>query len=391
MSGSGAMDVRAEDRGGLASLLTEALGSADLVYADQLAAKLQHAYGQDDPGLAREVGASLETSIVGGLEPAHALGYVTGVVQRYFADQEPPPLRLTSLLEGLYIGYVGALQNRLNSSQTGGPNEDETETGRNHEAISDCNCLSSQMDGALERGEFFLVYQPIVRLSDRNFIGAEALLRWEHPTLGTLLPGQFLDLAEDNGVIAPLTAFVIEQACRHVLGWRKDGIGPQPFISVNVSASTIYVPGFFSMVEKAFMDTGLPGDALQLELTEHANLGRDKASVAQLRELSALGLSLAIDDFGTGFSSLAYLRNLPVNVVKLAGEFIENLGNDRHDWLADEQIIRAVIDLAHTLGLTVTAEQVETPRQAAQLRDLGCDTAQGWHLAKELPADFFSG
>ncbi|MFW3113636.1 hypothetical protein MHAE_07669 [Mycobacterium haemophilum DSM 44634] len=250
--------------------------------------------------------------------------------------------------------------------------------------------LLQVMPAALDRGEFFLVYQPIVRLNDKRFIGVEALLRWAHPTLGTLLPARFIGLAERNGMIVPLTAFVIEQACRHIRNWRDDSTNPRPFVSVNVSARNVQDPGFLPMVERVLGDTGLPAHALQLELTENASLSIDEASITRLQELSAIGVGIAIDDFGTGFSSLAYLRNLPVDMVKLAGEFIENLGGDIHGRLADEQITRAMIDLAFKLGITVCAKRVETPGQAARLRDFGCDAAQGWHFAKALPADFFT-
>ncbi|OSC41181.1 EAL domain-containing protein [Mycobacterium decipiens] len=249
--------------------------------------------------------------------------------------------------------------------------------------------LSTSMRAALDRGEFFLVYQPIIRLADNCIIGAEALLRWQHPTLGTLLPGQFIDRAEANGLIVPLTAFVIEQACRHVHRWRDDSTDLPPFVSVNVSASTICDPGFLPLVESVLAETGLPAHALQLELAEDARLTRDEKSVTRLQELSALGVGIAIDDFGIGFSSLAYLPSLPVDVVKLAGKFIESLDGNIQARLANEQITRAMIDLADKLGITVTAKLVETPSQAARLRAFGCEAAQGWHFARALPVSFF--
>ncbi|CKM00974.1 diguanylate cyclase/phosphodiesterase [Mycobacterium tuberculosis] len=249
--------------------------------------------------------------------------------------------------------------------------------------------LSTSMRVALDRGEFFLVYQPIIRLADNRIIGAEALLRWEHPTLGTLLPGRFIDRAENNGLMVPLTAFVLERPCRHVRSWRDHSTDPQPFVSVNVSASTICDPGFLVLVEGVLGETGLPAHALQLELAEDARLSRDEKAVTRLQELSALGVGIAIDDFGIGFSSLAYLPRLPVDVVKLGGKFIECLDGDIQARLANEQITRAMIDLGDKLGITVTAKLVETPSQAARLRAFGCKAAQGWHFAKALPVDFF--
>lgn len=291
-----------------------------------------------------------------------------------------------------------ALPDRFSGNPIGLPGSGEAEDRNSgwfyghhdHEQQSSCDDLLQVVPAALDRGEFFLVYQPIVRLNDKRFIGVEALLRWAHPTLGTLLPARFIRLAEQNGMIVPLTAFVIEQACRHIRNWRDDSTNPRPFVSVNVSAHNIRDPDFFPMVERVLGDSALPAHALQLELTENASLSIDETSITRLQELSAVGVGIAIDDFGTGFSSLAYLRSLPVDMVKLAGEFIENLGGDIHSRLADEQITRAMIDLTFKLGIAVCAKRVETPGQAAWLRDFGCDAAQGWHFAKALPADFFT-
>lgn len=262
------------------------------------------------------------------------------------------------------------------------------QAGRNRWALYDRDQDNTPISRALDRGEFFVLYQPIVRLSDNCIVGAEALLRWAHPTLGTLLPDRFINLAERNGMIVPLTTFVIEQACRDLQGWHEyETADPLPFVSVNVSVRNICDSGFISVLKNALFSAGLPPHALQLELTENAILGKDETSVTRLQQLSAMGVPIAIDDFGTGFSSLADLRNLPIDVVKLAGEFIKNLGGNIHGRLADEQITRAMIDLAHTLGLSVTAEQVETPSQAARLRAMDCDAAQGWHFARPMPAE----
>jgi diguanylate cyclase (GGDEF)-like protein/PAS domain S-box-containing protein len=265
------------------------------------------------------------------------------------------------------------------------------QAGRNRWALYDRGHDHTPISRALDRAEFFVLYQPIVRLSDNRMIGAEALLRWAHPTLGTLLPDRFINLAERNGMIVPLTTFVVEQACRDVRAWRERwNDGPLPFVSVNVSVRNICDAGFLSVIKNALHNAGLPPHALQLELTENAILGKDETSVTRLQQLSAMGVAIAIDDFGTGFSSLAYLRNLPVDVVKLAGEFIENLGGNIHGRLTDEQITRAMIDLAHTLGLSVTAEEVETPSQTARLLAFGCDAAQGWHFAKPMRSELIT-
>lgn len=267
------------------------------------------------------------------------------------------------------------------------------ESGRNRWAVYDSNrdnthdSLSTAMRAGLGRGEFFLEYQPIVRLTDDVVVGAEALLRWAHPTLGTLLPGRFIDLAENSGLIVPMTAYVLEQACRQARDWRDNNTDHQPFVSVNICAHNICDPGFLPLIKSVLADTGLPAHALQLELTENISLNTSETSVTALQKLSVLGARIALDDFGTGFSNLTYLRTLPIHVVKLDGEFIQNLDDSLHRGPADEQITKAVIDLAHTLGLAVIAEQVETPSQAARLLALGCDAAQGWHFAKPQPAN----
>lgn len=246
---------------------------------------------------------------------------------------------------------------------------------------------STPIHAALNRGEFFLVYQPIIRLADNCIIGAEALLRWAHPTLGTLPPNRFIELAEGSGLSLPLTVFVIEQACRYVRDWRENSPGSTLFVSVNITTSNIYDPGFVTVVQRALAESGVSAKALQLELTEHAGICSDQTVVLRLRELSALGVGIAIDDFGCTLSNLTGLPKLPVSVIKLSGEFIQNLGNEIPGRTADEHIVHATIDLAHRLGLTVTAEQVENHVQATRLRELGCDAAQGWHFVAALAHD----
>lgn len=248
--------------------------------------------------------------------------------------------------------------------------------------------LSTSMRVALDRGEFFLVYQPIIRLADNRIIGAEALLRWEHPTLGTLLPGRFIDRAENNGLMVPLTAFVLEQACRHVRSWRDHSTDPQPFVSVNVSASTICDPGFLVLVEGVLGETGLPAHALQLELAEDARLSRREGGDQATRIVRSRRRHRH-----RRLRHWILQPRLPSPPPRRRGQtrgkFIECLDGDIQARLANEQITRAMIDLGDKLGITVTAKLVETPSQAARLRAFGCKAAQGWHFAKALPVDFF--
>lgn len=233
--------------------------------------------------------------------------------------------------------------------------------------------LSAALPAALRRDEFFLVYQPLVRLVDRQFVGVEALLRWRHPTLDVLRPDRFIGLAEDTGLMVPLGLWVLERACEEGVGWHAVGPHP-PLISVNLSVRQVRAPNFAASVLEILDRTCLPPDKLQLEITERTAIATDDESLAGLRALADHGVRLALDDFGTGHANLAYLRHLPVTELKLAGEFASGVaaGDD-----ADEAIVQGLIDLAHRLGLTVTAEGVADGRAATWLRTVGCDWAQG--------------
>jgi EAL domain-containing protein (putative c-di-GMP-specific phosphodiesterase class I) len=228
------------------------------------------------------------------------------------------------------------------------------------------------------------VYQPLVALADGRLCGVEALLRWHHPHLGLLTPDRFIGLAEESGFIARLGRWVLTEACRQAAAWRATS---DLFVSVNVAPAQTHEPSLVDDVRAALKDTGLPAAALQLELTESALMDTTGAPLDALRALAEHGVRLAIDDFGTGYSNLAYLRSLPVHVLKLAGPFMRGLRTAQPDDPADEQIVDTLIRLAHLLGLTVTAEGVETPEQADRLRAYGCDAAQGWHFALPEPPE----
>jgi EAL domain-containing protein (putative c-di-GMP-specific phosphodiesterase class I) len=244
--------------------------------------------------------------------------------------------------------------------------------------------LAASMPAALEREEFFLEYQPLVRLSDGVETGVEALVRWHHPRLGVLGPDQFIPLAEETGLIVPLGLWVLRQACAEGAIWRDQYPEAERAISVNLAVRQIRDGRIVEDVATVLADTGLDPKALQLELTESAVMGTAEP-LETLQALAALGVSIAIDDFGTGYSNFAYLRNLPVHALKLAGSFVAGLRPTERPDPVDEQIIAAVINLAHALGLTVTAEGVETAEQANRLAALGCDTGQGWYYAEPGP------
>ncbi len=243
--------------------------------------------------------------------------------------------------------------------------------------------LSSALPRALERREFTIDYQPIIRLADERLIGVEALVRWRHPGLGLLYPDRFIALAEDTGTIVSLGRWILQTACRQARHWQRRYPGNRAFMSVNLSVLQVQEPGMVDMVAGILEETGLDAGLLQLELTESTVLGPAGSSLDTLRQLAGMGVQIAIDDFGTGYSNLAYLRNLPVHGLKLAGPFVEGLaaevgGPDG----ADEKIVTALVDLAHALDLSVTAEGVETRPQADRLHALGCDAAQGWLFAR---------
>ena len=256
---------------------------------------------------------------------------------------------------------------------------------------------------ALERGEFVVHYQPKVSMSDGGVRGYEALVRWEHPEEGLLFPGGFVPCAEETGLIVPLGAWVLKEACRQAQDWRAGWSAGQegeprptapPTVSVNLSPRQFGHPGLVGEVERTLGETGLDPAALTLEITEGVVADDAEAAAERLGELKALGVRIAIDDFGTGYSSMSYLRNFPVDVLKIDRSFVAALGEDEEA----EAIVGAMTDLAHALGLAVVAEGVETAEQLERLRSMGggCDAsggdlAQGYYFARPLPAEELSG
>jgi diguanylate cyclase (GGDEF)-like protein len=244
--------------------------------------------------------------------------------------------------------------------------------------------LSAALPAALDRDEFVLHYQPLVDLADGTVRGLEALARWRHPQLGLLAPDRFIDLAEDTGMIVALGGRLLELACRQASEWPRRTPNA-PFVSVNLSVRQVRQPGLIADVAAILHRTGLPPGQLQLEITESAAMGTDDETLHTLRSLADFGVRLAIDDFGTGYSNLAYLRELPVHALKLAGRFVRGLRSPDTPDPADEAILTTLVSLGHTLGLAITAEGVETAIQAERLRAIGCDLGQGWHFSRPLP------
>ncbi|MEU5654664.1 EAL domain-containing protein [Streptomyces sp. NPDC047737] len=247
--------------------------------------------------------------------------------------------------------------------------------------------LSSTLRPAVERGEFTLEYQPLVGMADEVVRGVEALVRWNHPRFGLLAPSRFVPIAEEDGTIVQLGRWVLRTACRQARRWQQEHPDEPPlFISVNVAVRQVWDSDLVADVAEILAETGLEPGLLQLELTESAVMGSSGRPLRVLQALSDMGVRIAIDDFGTGYSNLAYLSRLPVSVLKLDGSFVRGFRYEdgAHPSPADETIVEAMVQLAHRLGLTVTAECVETSGQAERLRRIGCDTGQGWLYSRAV-------
>ncbi|WP_370095425.1 putative bifunctional diguanylate cyclase/phosphodiesterase [Streptacidiphilus sp. MAP12-20] len=250
----------------------------------------------------------------------------------------------------------------------------------NAEAVSRYT-VTVRMPLALERGEFFLEYQPLCALSDGSLAAVEALVRWRHPLLGVLVPDEFVAAAEETGLILPLGRWILEQACAQAADWQRR-FGPlAPQVNVNITARQARSKGLLTDVGRILADTGLEPSLLQLELTEGTALDPGHESLRVLQGLVDRGVTLAVDDFGTGWSNLAYLRDLPLAGLKLSSSFIVDPGDRGEDDVA-WRIVSGLVSLADSLGLVLTAEGVETPETAERLRRLGCAWGQGWYFGR---------
>ncbi len=236
---------------------------------------------------------------------------------------------------------------------------------------------------ALERSELRLFYQPVVEIKGSRAVGVEALLRWDHPDQGLVTPNRFIPVAEESGLIIPIGAWVLQEACRQLRRWQvKRYGGLQGAVEVNLSARQVDDPQIVATVERILTETGLSPAHLTLEITESALMNDPVSALGVLRALKELGVTLAIDDFGTGYSSLSYLQRFPLDILKIDKTFVDELG------LAPRgsEIVAAVIKLAHALGMEVIAEGVESERQLTELERLGCDFAQGYLFSRPVPA-----
>ncbi|HGY9626053.1 putative bifunctional diguanylate cyclase/phosphodiesterase [Pseudomonas putida] len=244
--------------------------------------------------------------------------------------------------------------------------------------------LLQDLRAALQHGQFRLHYQPKFDAVARQPIGAEALLRWEHPQHGLLLPDRFIGLAEKTGLIIPIGDWVLDEACRQMRVWLDQGRSDWR-IAVNLSAIQFCHAGLVDSVARALQDNNLPANRLTLEITETTAMRDADASLAVLQKLSGMGVDLSIDDFGTGYSSLMYLKRLPANELKIDRGFVRDLEQDSDD----AAIVSAIVALGQALDLRIVAEGVETNRQQEFLTRLGCDSLQGYLLGQPVPAEQF--
>ena len=243
--------------------------------------------------------------------------------------------------------------------------------------------LVAELHAAVQEKQFRLYYQPIISLATRGLIGFEALLRWNHPKHGIVPPVQFIPIAEETGLIAPLGEWVLNEACRQMTVWtRTHPRNPPLHISVNLSAKQFADEDLTGLVERALQSSGLPGGQLKLEVTESAVLESREEAAETLNRLKQQGVKVSLDDFGTGYSSFSYLHQLPYDTIKIDRSFVARIGEDGEN----TDVIHAIIVLAHNLRMDVVAEGVETARQAQQLEAMWCESAQGYFFARPLEA-----
>lgn len=238
--------------------------------------------------------------------------------------------------------------------------------------------LMGELYHAIEQDQLFLVYQPKIDLKTSRPIGVEALVRWQHPRLGIIPPGKFIDLAEHTGLIKQVTFWVLKEALRHSKGWYKAGL--ETSISVNLSVKSLQAPQLLDQIKGLLSTWGVAPNRLRLEITEGIIMTDPEYAIRIITQLTAMGILFSIDDFGTGYSSLGYLKRLPVDEIKIDKSFVINMMNDENDAM----IVRSIIELSHNLSLKVTAEGVENKEIFDKLTSLGCDHAQGYFISHPI-------
>lgn len=241
--------------------------------------------------------------------------------------------------------------------------------------------LENDLRRAIKREEFMLHYQPILSLINNKIKGFEVLVRWRHPEKGTISPSEFIPLAEDTGLIIPLGFWVLKEACQQMHRWQVKFCGLQDWkVSVNISSKQLSLPNFVAQVKQILQETALDPHNLKLEITESSLVEDTKQTILILKELKSLGIEFSLDDFGTGYSSLSYLHQFPFDTIKIDRSFVNSVGDN----IEKLGIVRAIVTLAHNLGMNTIAEGIETVKQLAQLKALKCEYGQGFYLSKPL-------
>jgi diguanylate cyclase (GGDEF)-like protein len=240
--------------------------------------------------------------------------------------------------------------------------------------------LKGDLERALERHEFFVLYQPVIDLSTLELVGVEALLRWQHPERGLVGPVEFIPVAEETGLIIRLGRWVLEQACRQSRAWDAIAPGRPIAMNVNVSGRQVVEPGFVAEVSQVLAESAIDPSRVVLEFTEGVLMQDTDATMATLRQLKALGVRLAIDDFGTGYSSLSYVRRFPIDVLKIDRSFVASMA----DGPDETALMQSILNLSETLHLETVAEGIEEASQLTELQSLGADLGQGYLFAKPL-------
>lgn len=259
--------------------------------------------------------------------------------------------------------------------------------GHMREQVTERLTLEADLRRALERHELSVLYQAQVDLRSGEILGAEALVRWNHPTRGFIPPSRFVPIAEQAGLMLALSRFVLHTATRDAAHWRQPGQeAPSVHVAVNLSGRHVQDPSLLADVEAALGEAGLDPSLLTIEITESVMMHNTQSAIAVLHDLKALGCKIAVDDFGTGYSSLSYLQQFPVDMLKIDKRFIDSLGTPE----GEDALTRAILSLGDSLGLATVAEGIETPRQLAELQRMGCLLGQGFLLAHPLPARVFA-
>ena len=355
----------------------------------RIAGRLRHVM-RDTDRLARFGGDEFVVFVDGGVDPAIVAERLRRAVQR------PMLIDGHELVVTASIGFAVNSSDELTADEllrdadaamyrakAAGRDRVEAFTEETRAASVAAFKTSSELRRGLERGEIVPYFQPIVDLEGGQVVGFEVLARWLHPDRGLLVPGQFLPMAEESGLIVDLGERILRDALSQLAHWRAVGLQfASCSLSVNVATQQLIDGRFLDVVHDSLGETGIDADSLWLEITETALMADTTVAGTALRDLRGLGLHLSVDDFGTGYSSLTYLKRFPVEAIKVDRSFVTGLGLEADD----TSIVEAVVRLGHSLGLSVVAEGVETPLQLSRLRELGCDRAQGYLFGRPRPA-----